>query len=132
MSDKLTLTRAFNTMFIRFLEEVIEIVPHSNDISKAKVYFEMVKSMNPSAIIKVWFMKVYTPYMNVIDNDDIISFMVNKDYDSDIALFDNTNEIMDVINSLRHSLQTMSERNKHISMDYIKKLSKLSKMYCQY
>ena len=131
MGDKLTLTRAFNTMFIQFLEEVIQIVPEGNDIRKAKGYFEMVKSMNPSAIIKVWFTNVYTPYAAVIDSGDIISFMVDKDYDSDIASFDNTKEIMDVVNSLRYSLQTMSEHNKNISMDYVKKLSKLSKMYSQ-
>lgn len=118
-------------MFIQFLEEVIQIVPEGNDIRKAKGYFEMVKSMNPSAIIKVWFTNVYTPYAAVIDSGDIISFMVDKDYDSDIASFDNTKEIMDVVNSLRHSLQTMSEHNKNISMDYVKKLSKLSKMYSQ-
>lgn len=129
MDDKLTLTRAFNNMFIQFLEEVIQIVPEGNDIRKAKGYFEMVKSMNPSAIIKVWFTNVYTPYESVIESGDIISFMVDKEYDSDIASFENTKEIMDVVNRLRHSLRTMGERNKKISMDYVKKLSKLSKLY---
>lgn len=129
MDDKLTLTRAFNNMFIQFLEEVIQIVPEGNDIRKAKGYFEMVKSMNPSAIIKVWFTNVYTPYESVIESGDIISFMVDKEYDSDIASFENTKEIMDVVNRLRHSLRTMGERNKNISMDYVKKLSKLSKLY---
>lgn len=126
---KSTLTKAFNNLFIQFLEEVIEIVPENKDIRTAKTYFEMLRNLNPALIIKVWYLNVYSPYKDVIDRGDIVSFLIEKDYNSDLVELENANEVLEIVHQLRKPISEMSENNRQKTMEYIKSLSKLSDGY---
>lgn len=126
---KSTISKAFNNLFIQFLEEVIEIVPENKEIKTAKSYFEMLKKLNPALIIKVWYVNIYVPYKEVIDRDDIVSFLVEKDYSSDLVELENANEVLEIVHQLRKPISEMSENNRQKTMEYIKSLSKLSEGY---
>lgn len=130
MSDKSTLSRAFNTLFIDFLGDIISIYPENKDIAKAKTQFETVKKMNPSLIIKMWNPLVYLPYKDVIDQGNI-EFFFNKNYNDDVKNIPNSEEILKLIDKVRGPISTMDKTNQNICADYVQKLSKLSSVYSQ-
>ncbi len=130
MSDKSTLSRAFNTLFIDFLGDIISIYPENKDIAKAKTQFETVKKMNPSLIIRMWNPLVYTPYKDVIDQGNI-EFFFNKNYNDDVKDIPNSDEILKLIDKVRGPISTMNKTNQDICADYVQKLSKLSSVYSQ-
>jgi len=128
MTDKSTISRAFNTHLLEFLDDIIRIYPENQDIIKAKTSFETIKKANPSLIIKAWYQKVYMPYQDVIDNGDI-SFFFDKDYSQDLQSVSNAGDIMKMIDKIREPVREMDSSNKDHCMTYIQNLSKLSAVY---
>jgi hypothetical protein len=128
MADKSTISRAFNTHLLEFLDDIIRIYPENQDVTKAKTSFETIKKANPSLIVKAWFQKVYTPYQQIIDAGDI-SFFFDKDYSQDLQSVSNAGEIMNMIDKIREPVRTMNDENKDHCMKYIQNLSKLSTVY---
>lgn len=131
MSDKSTLSRAFNTLFFDFIKDIINIYPENKDIAKAQTSFDTIKKMNPSLIIKMWYPVVYAPYKEVIDAGDI-SFFFNKNYADDAAKFgNNSEEILKLIDKVRGPISTMDSVNQGHCAQYVQKLSKLAMVYSQ-
>jgi len=126
--DKSTISRAFNKMMLEFLDDIILIVPENGDIKKTRLYFEALKSMNPSLLIKQWHIHVYDTYGEKIEAGDI-SFFLDKDYVADISVMQNATEVLEAINKLREPIRGMSETNKAVSMKYLQKMSQLSLLY---
>jgi hypothetical protein len=128
MSNKSSIMRAFNTHFFDFMDDIISIYPENNEISSARVSFDTIKRANPTAIVKVWYLYVYSPYKEVIDQGNI-SFFFEKDYSGDLATLVNANEIMKIIDKIRKPIQGMDDANKEHTTKYIQNLSKLSVAY---
>ena len=128
MSNKSAILKTFNAHFFEFIDDVIRIFPDNKDIKHARSSFEMIKTANPTAIVKAWYKFVYSPYINVIEAGDI-TFFFNKDYSSDINHLANSNEIMRVIDTIREPVRSMTEVEQGYSMKYIQNLSKLSGIY---
>jgi hypothetical protein len=128
MSNKSAILKTFNTHFFEFIDDVIRIFPDNKDIKHARSSFEMIKSANPTAIVKAWYKFVYSPYVNVIEAGDI-TFFFDKDYSSDINHLANSNEIMRVIDTIREPVRSMTEVEQGFTMKYIQNLSKLSSIY---
>ena len=128
MTDKSTLSRAFNTNLLEFLDDIISIYPENQDIVKAKTTFETIKKANPSLIVKAWYQKVYIPYQQIVDAGDI-SFFFDKDYSQDLQSVSNAGEIMNMIDKIREPVRGMNESNKYHCMKYIQNLSKISTVY---
>ena len=128
MNNKTTILRAFNTHFFDFMDDVISIYPDNNEISSARVSFDTIKRANPTAIVKVWYTFVYSPYKTVIDQGNI-SFFFEKDYSSDLVTVANANEIMNIIDKIRGPIKSMNESNLAHTTKYIQNLSKLSVAY---
>jgi hypothetical protein len=127
-TDKSTIIKAFNNHFMEFLQDVSSIYPENSDINSAKNSFETLKKMNPSAIIKVWFNYVYSPYKDVIDAGDV-SFFFEKDYSNDLSHLGNSDDILKAIEKVRRPIQSMSNENKEHTKSYLQNLSKLSAVY---
>ena len=126
--DKPTISRAFNTHFFEFLDDIIAIFPENLDIQASKTSFETVKRANPTAILKSWFTYVYHPYKVAIDAGNI-QFFFNKNYEEDLAVLSDAKYIMSVINTLRGPIKMMSLSSQENTMKYIQNLSKLSAIY---
>lgn len=128
MNNKTTILRAFNTHFFEFMDDIISIYPDNNEIASARVSFDTIKRANPTAIAKVWFTFVYSPYIEVIEKGEI-SFFFEKDYSSDLVTLANASEIMNIIDKIRGPIKSMDEKNKVHTTKYIQNLSKLSIVY---
>lgn len=128
MADKSTVMRAFNTHLFEFLDDIITILPGNVEIQTAKNAFQTIKKANPTAIIKVWYSHLYSPYRTVIDRGEI-DFFFEKDYSSDLADLRNAGEVMKIIDTLREPVRNMSEQQKGFTMKYLQNLSKISLIY---
>uniref|UniRef100_A0A6C0JGG0 Uncharacterized protein n=1 Tax=viral metagenome TaxID=1070528 RepID=A0A6C0JGG0_9ZZZZ len=128
MTDKSTILRTFNKHFFDFLDDIKSILPENKEISYAITSFDTIKRANPTIIIKAWYSNVFLPYKDVIDNGDL-SFFIEKDYGSDLAHLNKSEEILKMINNIRRPIKDMDETNKNHSLKYIQNLNKLSEIY---
>lgn len=128
MTDKSSVNKAFNTLLMSFIDDIISIYPEQEDIVTAKTSMMTFKQMNPTILVKSWFKMVYLPYAEVINAGDV-SFFFDKDYSADLQNVPNGKELMKMIEKVRGPIRTMDETNKSHCASYILKLSKLSEMY---
>tara|TARA_B110000285_G_C14926205_1_gene515111 strand:+ start:381 stop:776 length:396 start_codon:yes stop_codon:yes gene_type:complete len=128
MSNKSTFSKAFNKHFFEFLDDMSNIFPENDDIKVAKKSFETIKRLNTTAIIKAWYLHVYLPYKDVID-DNNIDFFIQKDYSNELSGVNKGGDILNMIDKIRKPISEMGESNKSHCAKYIQNLSKLSFMY---
>jgi len=126
--DKKTTLRAFNDHFNEFVIDVLSVFPENTDIRSAKATLDLAKRANPTLVIKIWFMYVYSPYADKIDSGDL-DFFINKDYAEDLQGIQNSKDILSSVNALRDPIKEMSESNKAHSLKYVQNLCKLSMLY---
>lgn len=126
--DKSTISKAFNNLFFDFLDDVLLVFPESKEILHAKKSFGLMRTANPTILIKAWKKHVYDKYQEHIEKEDI-SFFFEKDYSSDLKNVHGGDDIIRMIDNIRNPLSEMEENNKQHSAEYILKLSKLSIMY---
>jgi hypothetical protein len=128
--DKTTILRAFNNHFFSFLDDIISIVKDNPDLPTSRNSFMMIKKANPTAIIKVWYIHIYTPYKHVIQSGNL-GFFFDKDYSEDIGHLANADSIMEIVDTLRKPIREMGEVNKMHSMKYIQNLTELARAYSE-
>jgi hypothetical protein len=128
MTDRSILLRTFNTHFFEFLDDVIRIFPDNVDIQVAKTSFQTIKKSNPTLIIKAWYNYIYLPYSSIIEEGDI-SFFFEKDYSQDLSILNNSNTIIEIIDTLRGPIREMTSTQKDFTMKYLQNLSKISMLY---
>jgi len=128
MSEKSTILKTFNHHFFEFIDDILRIFPNNTDLAIGRKSFDTIKKANPTAIIKVWYNYVFTPYKDVIEKGNI-DFFLEKDYSSDLSILANSNEIMKVIDVMRGPIKEMSESNRQHSIKYIQNLSKMADLY---
>ena len=135
IKEKLTLTKSFNTLFMQFMDDVVLILPNESeykkDVKQARNYFELLKNMNPSLIIKIWFSNIFLPYQKEIQSNDIVSFMLKKNYENDLSTLGNAKDVIEIVNNLKGPIGSMTEDQKDLMMQYLRKLSILSKSYME-
>ena len=54
-SDKSLLMNAFNTHFFEFVDDIESVFVNDVSIKKVKSALQIIKKMNPSLIIKIWY-----------------------------------------------------------------------------
>lgn len=132
MSEKSFIVKTFNDHFFEFFEDVLKILPENMHIKTALRSFKTVSDLNKSILIKCWHKFVYSKYTDVIETGDI-SFFFEKDYSTDVGHLANSNNIMEIINSVRQPVKDACENpvNKQHVVTYIQNLSKLSVAYVE-
>lgn len=128
--ERTDIMRIFNNHFFEMFDDILTIFPNSNEILFAKTSFENLKKINPTIIIKFWGTNIYLLYKKQIDEGNI-AFFVEKDYSNDLEVVPNSNEIIRMIDNVRHPVSTMSVENQQHTMKYIQNLSRLSTLYQQ-
>lgn len=128
MTDKSVVLKAFNALFFEFLDDIISIFPENEDIRVSRGTFETFRKANPTVILKAWYVYVYLPYKDVIQEGNI-TFFFHKDYTEDLENATNQNKIMEFIDKFRGPVQEMSSENQAHSIQYMQKLSRLSVLY---
>ena len=128
MSNRQVLVKAFHRLFAEFLNDLIAIYPANTDIRQAKQYIDLLKGLNPSLIVNVWY-AYYSKYRDVIDEGNVFEFALEKDYSGDLEGIDGGNDILDVFERLKPCVREMNETNRAVSIDYVKKISRISSLY---
>jgi hypothetical protein len=131
-SEKSFIVKTFNDHFFEFFEDVLKILPDNMHIKTALRSFKTVSDLNKSILIKCWHKFVYMKYTDVINTGDI-TFFFEKDYSTDISHLSNSNNIMDIIDTIRQPVKDACENplNKQHVTTYIQNLSKLSIVYME-
>ena len=130
--DKSFIVKTFNDHFFEFFEDVLKILPNNMQIKTALRSFKTVSDLNKSILVKCWHKFVYMKYTDVINTGDI-TFFFEKDYATDLSHLSNSNNIMEIINTIRQPVKESCENpvNKQHVITYIQNLSKLSIAYME-
>lgn len=126
--DKSFIMRSFNTHFMEMLDDILSIYPSNVEILTARKFCETLKRMNPSMIIKAWYKRVYQPYGAEMEKGNL-DFFFQKDYADDLTTVSGSDDIIRMIDNVRHPLSQMSEQNRIHSMMYLNNLNQLSVLY---
>jgi len=127
--DKISLSKAFSTHFIEFLNEMTILFPKNVEIRTFKTAVSQIKRVNPSKLIKTWYNVVTVPFKDEIYVENF-SFFELKDYATDLknTYYDNDG-IYKFIEEMKRSTLKMSHDNKKKTMKYLSNLTKMSEMY---
>ena len=127
--DKISLSKAFSTHFMEFLNEMTTLFPKNVEIRTFKTAVGQIKRVNPSRLIKTWYSVVAIRFKDEIYSGNF-SFFETKDYSNDLK---NTNYDNDGIHKFIRDMQSassvMSDENKKKTMKYLSNLTKMSEMY---
>ena len=129
-SDKSLLLNAFNTQLIEFIEDIELVFNEDNSVKRAKAGLVMIKKINPTLTIRIWYNYICSKYESEINNDNI-DFFLEKDYKKDLVYMNQSDDIISSIDKLREPIKNMSKENQEKSFRYIKNLCILSKIYMQ-
>ena len=127
-SDKSLLMNAFNTQLFEFFDDIECIITEDTSVKKAKNALLLIKKVNPSLIIKIWYVYIYSKYKTEIENNNI-DFFIDKDYKNDFENMNKSDDIIKNIDKIREPIRNMSKENQEKSFKYIKNLCILSKLY---
>jgi len=128
--DRPTIIRSFNDYFFEFLEDMLKVLPGNKSILTANKSFRTVIELNKTILIKCWYKFVYLKYKNVIE-DGNIDFFFEKDYSEDLTALSNSQNIMDIIDSMRTPAREVCEnpKNREYITTYIQNLCQLSELF---
>lgn len=129
-SDKSLLLNAFNTQLFEFIEDIELVFSEDSSIKKAKTSILMIKKVNPTLTVRIWYNYICSKYESEINNDNI-DFFLEKDYKKDLVYMNQSEQIISSINNLREPIKNMSKENQEKSIKYVKNLCILSKLYMQ-
>jgi len=126
--DKSAILKGFNNQFEEFLEDVENLFPENKDIKTTKTGLMMLRKANPKMIIGVWYRYVCEKYEEEIENENI-EYFLTKDYSEDLQRNPNSSQVLQGIDKLREPLRQLEEANKKKTIQYLKNLNQLSKIY---
>jgi hypothetical protein len=128
--DRGTLIRTFNDYLFEFLDDMLKVLPGNKPVMTASRGFRMLIDANKAILVKCWYKFVFLKYKNVID-DGNVDFFFEKDYSEDLTKLSNSQQIMEIIDSVRAPAKEICENpvNKEHITTYIQTLCKLSEMF---
>ena len=127
--DKTTILKAFNNQFEEFLEDVELLFPDNRDIKTSKTGLLMLRKANPKKIVSVWYRYVCLKYEDEIEKENL-GYFLTKDYSSDIKMDEGaTDKVMEGIDKIREPLRQLEPDNRKKTLQYLKNLNQLSKIY---
>ena len=124
--DKSVIIKGFNQHFEEFIEDIQSVFPDDDEVKTMKNLLYIIKKTNPRLILETWNSYITIPYRDPIEKSDI-SFFINKDYtELNIVITDNISKF---IERLRGYVRNMTEQNQQKSMQYVRNLCNLTKLY---
>jgi hypothetical protein len=126
--SKFSILSGFNNHLIELFDDVIRLFPNDNDINVAKIAIFSIKKTNPKLLITTWKECIVEPYRKEIEKGDI-EFLLNKNFDEDLSIYDTNFTIRDKINTLRNPIKNMEKKNQDKIIKYFQNLTKISDLY---
>jgi hypothetical protein len=129
-SDKYLILTAFNNQFFEFVDDVESVFYDDASIKKVKSALQLIRKMNPSMIIKIWYKYITLPYETEIQNNNL-NFFIEKDYKNDLRYISSAEDITRHIDVLRDPIRNMGTDNQNKSFKYIQNLCLLATLYSE-
>ena len=129
-SDTYLILTAFNNQFFEFLDDVESVFYDDASIKKVKSALQLIRKMNPSMIIKIWYKYITLPYEKEIQNNNL-NFFIEKDYKNDLRYISSAEDITRHIDVLRDPIRNMGTDNQNKSFKYIQNLCLLATLYSE-
>lgn len=129
-SDKYLILTAFNNQFFEFVDDVESVFYDDASIKKVKSALQLIRKMNPSIIIKIWYKYITLPYETEIQNNNL-NFFIEKDYKNDLRYISSAEDITRHIDVLRDPIRNMGTDNQNKSFKYIQNLCLLATLYSE-
>ena len=127
--DKSTILKAFNNQFEEFLEDVEVLFQNNTDIKTSKTGLTMLRKANPKMIVSVWYRYICLKYEDEIEKENL-EYFLTKDYSSDLKMDEGAaNKVLEGIDKIREPLRHLDAGNRKKTIQYLKNLNKLSKIY---
>ena len=127
--DKSTILKAFNNQFEEFLEDVEVLFPNNTDIKTSKTGLTMLRKANPKMIVSVWYRYICLKYEDEIEKENL-EYFLTKDYSTDLKMDENAaNKVLQGIDKIREPLRHLDAGNRKKTIQYLKNLNQLSKIY---
>lgn len=128
--DRPTIIRSFNDHFFEFLDDMLKVLPGNRSVLTAINAFRTLTELNKAVLVKCWHKFVYLKYKNVIEQGNV-EFFFEKDYSEDLTKLNNSDKIMDIIDTVRYPAKEICEnpKNKEYIVVYIQNLCKLSEIF---
>ena len=127
--DKSAILKGFNNQFEEFLEDIEILFPENHDIKTSKTGLTMLRKANPKMIISVWYRYICQKYEDEIEAENL-EYFLTKDYAGDLKMDEGAaNKVLEGIDRIRGPLRELDESNKKKSIQYLKNLNQLSKIY---
>ena len=127
--DKSAILKGFNNQFEEFLEDIEALFPENNDIRTSKSGLTMLRKANPKMVISVWYRYICQKYEVEIEAENL-EYFLEKDYAEDLKMDQQAaKKVFDGIDKIRTPLRHLDESNKKKSIQYLKNLNQLSKIY---
>ena len=89
----------------------------------------MLRKANPKMIVSVWYRYICIKYETEIEKENL-EYFLTKDYSNDLKMDEGaTNKVLDGIDKIREPLRHLDPTNKKKTIQYLKNLNQLSKIY---
>ena len=130
--DRPQLLRAFCDHFQEFVDDILRVFPDDAELRTVANALAGIRKVNPRLLPSVFYEKFAVPYQDQIEQGDT-AFFIDKNWSSDVvdspdhAL--SKDVILGKIERMRDSVRRMRETDQEKSVQYLKNLLQLSKLY---
>jgi hypothetical protein len=127
MSNKQFYIKTFCEYTDKFIQLAEKVLPGNIDVKYAKNGIYALKKINPKLLIEHWFIYIYVPYKDKINNNDI-DFLLKGDY-SFLDGVKGGHKGKAVLLKIQELITNVDKTYIDTATDYTVKLSKLSLLY---
>ena len=133
-SAKITVQRAFNDIFFRFMDELIKMFLNDTDYLVSKSTFETMKRSNPSILIKGWYKYISFQFIGDTENQTnfetfVLLFLENPIENKIPEISNFLKKLCNEFEHIIHSKENAEIQKNEIIKQYFTQLNKLSLMY---
>ena len=132
--DRSQILRAFCDHFQEFIEDILRVFPGDAELRTVANSLAVMRRMNPRMIPTVFYEKLAVPYQKEIESGDP-AFFIDKNWSGDVvdspenAL--SRDVVLDKIERMRESVRNMADSDQKKSIQYLKNLAQLSRLYSE-
>ena len=127
MNNKQFYIKTFCEYTDKFIKLAEKVLPGNIDVKYAKNGIYALKKINPKLLIEYWFIYIYIPYKDRINNNDI-DFLLKGDY-SFLDTIKGGHKGKAVLLKIQQLITDIDDSYIDKARDYTVKLSKLSLLY---
>jgi hypothetical protein len=125
MDPRKVILRTFNGIFEDVVHYILSKYPDNPHLIAAYSSFQSICRTNETILVKYWYKWIYLPYKDNLENGGV-DFFLAKEYHEDVSGTKNAGVLLQAIEQIRTTLQTMTPSEKEFIREKLVHLNKLS------